>query len=97
MDHPIACSLSSADYAARRDEIAAIARTALRSRAPMADGSRLTFDASPDTEERLRTVIANEADCCSFLRFDLRKSGDTLELDVTGPADAEPIIAELFA
>ena len=97
MNKPIACTLSADEYAARRDDIARIARDALRSREPLDGGARLTFAASDDTARDLRAVIAAEAECCSFLRFELQREADELRLDVTGPDDAQPIIAELFA
>jgi hypothetical protein len=42
-------------------------------------------------------VIAAESSCCAFLSMALERSGDGLVLDITGPQDARPIIAELFA
>lgn len=97
MDQPIACSLSAADLHTRKRDTADIAHQALRSRQPLDGGARLTFTAGGDTERKLREVIAAEGDCCSFLRFDLGSDGDTLRLDVTGPDEAQPIIAKLFA
>ena len=97
MNKPIACTLTADDYASRRDDITRITRDALRSREPIDGGARLTFAASDQTETDLRAVIAAEGDCCSFLRFELDRVADVLRLDVTGPADAQPIIAELFA
>jgi hypothetical protein len=97
MDQPIACTLSDAEYAERTQDSAALARRALRSRQPIPDGTRLTFEASVDTERELREIVAAEARCCAFLRMDLRAAEDALILEITGPAEAEPIIAELFA
>jgi hypothetical protein len=97
MDQPIACTLTAADYAARAEETGELARRALRSREPIPDGTRLTFAASADTERRLREMIAAEARCCAFLRMDLWPAGDALVLEITGPPQAEPIIAEMFA
>jgi hypothetical protein len=97
MDQPIACTLTAADYADRIEATADLARRALRSREPILHGARLIFDNGGDTERELREVIAAEARCCAFLRMDLRPTADALVLDVTGPAEAEPIIAELFA
>jgi hypothetical protein len=97
MDQPIACTLSAAEYAGRAQTTAALARRALRSRRPLPDGMRLTFAASADTERQLRAIIAAEARCCAFLQMDLRAGDGGLILDVTGPAQAAPIIAELFA
>jgi hypothetical protein len=54
------------------------------------------FDGGEETERELRDMIAAEASCCPFLRFELHHDADALRLDVTGPADAQPIIAELF-
>ena len=97
MDAPIACTLSAADYAARTQDIRELARHALRSRQPIPDGTRLTFEPGADTERQLRELVAAEARCCAFLRMDLRPAENVLVLDVTGPAEAEPIIAKLFA
>ena len=97
MNKPTACTLSAADYATRRDDITRIARTPLRSREPLDGGARLTFAASDATERDLQAVIAAENECCSFLHFALERDAGMLRLDVTGPHDAQPIVAELFA
>lgn len=97
MDQPIACTLTAAGYAARTDATADLARRALRSREQIPHGTRLTFETGDDTERELRELIAAEARCCAFLRMDLRPGVDALVLEVTGPAEAKPIIAELFA
>jgi MerR family transcriptional regulator, copper efflux regulator len=91
MSRPIACTLSVADQAARAE---GTARIPLRSREPIAGGARLSFAAGAETE--LRRIVAAEARCCPFLRMDLRAAGDALVLDITGPAEAAPIIAQLF-
>jgi hypothetical protein len=41
--------------------------------------------------------VAAEAACCAFLTMTLTRAGDQLVLDVAGPPEARPIIAELFA
>jgi len=97
VDEPIACTLNAADYTERTQGTAELARRALRSRQPILDGTRLTFEASADTERQLREIVAAEARCCAFLRMDLQLGADALTLDITGPAEAAPIIAELFA
>ena len=55
------------------------------------------FADSAETERELRAAIAAEASCCAFLRMDLARTDDGLVLDIAGPQDARPIIAELFA
>jgi hypothetical protein len=91
----IACSLTSAELRARRAHVAAIAERGLRSRHPTSGGERLVFD--PAAEPALRELVALEAECCPFLRLDLRRAGDALELAITGPEDAAPLIAALFS
>ena len=97
MNQPIACTLRPADYADRTAELAELAEAALRSRTAIAGGERLVFAPGGKTEQRLREAVAAEAECCSFLRMNLRAEPDALILDITGPAEAEPIISELFA
>jgi hypothetical protein len=97
MDHPIACTLSAAQYQQRTRELAALAARALRTRERTADGERLVFADGAGVERELRAVIAAEASCCAFLRMDLARRDDGLVLDIAGPDDARPIIAELFA
>lgn len=97
MDQPIACTLSSQQYEKRLAELAALADDALLSRAPIEGGERLVFAPGADNERRVRAAVAAEAACCAFLRMDLRAEPGALILDVTAPAEAGPIIAELFA
>ncbi|HEY1273887.1 MAG TPA: hypothetical protein VGF25_03225 [Thermoleophilaceae bacterium] len=94
MTDPVACSLTPGGYAGRRALIAGLARRALVSRSRIPAGARLRFASAAEVE--LRELIAAESRCCPFLRFDLRQADGALELDVTGPPEAEPIIAELF-
>jgi hypothetical protein len=96
-DTPIACSLSGPDLAARKAATATIARAALRRRELIADGRRLHFTGGEDVEDQLRDIVAAESACCPFLTLRLHRDGDALRLEVTGPAEAQPIIEELFA
>jgi hypothetical protein len=97
MDQPTACTLSPRDYGARTAALRALAARALRAREQIPAGARLTFDAAAITERELRAVIAAEASCCAFLKLELLREQRDLILDVSGPADARPIIEELFA
>ena len=86
---PIACSLTGPERAARGAEIHRLARDARR----VPGGALLTF--APGAEPRVRAIVAAEAECCPFLRFELRRTGAALEVAVTGPAEAGPILDEL--
>ena len=96
-EFPIACTLTPGQYADRTGELAALAARALRTREQTAAGERLVFTDTPEIERELRAVIAAESSCCAFLTIDLERTGDGLVLEVAGPQDARPIIAELFA
>ena len=97
MNAPIACSLSAQDYRRRTDDIREIARRALRSTRPIDGGVQLTFADAGGARSRLEDLVAAEAVCCPFLTLDLRQSGEDLVLDVTGPEEAQPVIAEVFS
>ena len=55
----------------------------------------MRFRADETTRERLEAIIAAEATCCSFLRFELADEADTLTLTITAPAGAEPVAHDL--
>ena len=74
-----------------------MAARALRSREQTPDGERLVFADTARTERELRAVIAAEARCCAFLQMHLARADGGLVLDIAGPPEARPIIAELFA
>jgi hypothetical protein len=97
MDTPIACTLGSGDYAERTAGLAELAAAALRSREPIDGGERLIFEPGQRTAERLRDAVAAERRCCAFLTMDLREADGRIELRITGPEGAEPIIGALFA
>ncbi len=96
MDAPVACSLTPDQYRARAHDLAALAARALRSRERTADGERLIFDDTGQTERELRAAIAAEAVCCPWMRMDLQRREQGLVVDVAGPHGARSVIAELF-
>lgn len=97
MDTPIACSLTPSESRDRTAGLSTLAGRALRSREPTERGERLTFDAGEEIARDLDAAIAAEASCCPFLAMDLTHEDDRLVLDIAGPQDARPIIAELFS
>ena len=94
---PIACSLTADEYRQRVADAGQVARDALRARTPIDGGVRLAFTDTGDVHVRLEEFVAAESKCCPFLAMDLGATACELILDVTGPADAAPIIEELFA
>ena len=91
-DLPIACSLEADALERRLAEIRAVGRDALLGPGP--DGT-LRFRATPGTRERLEAIVAAEAECCAFLDLGLHEAGGELLLEISAPADAEPVAAEL--
>jgi hypothetical protein len=67
----------------------------LRARRRIGHGERLAFD--PSAELALRELVTLERQCCPFLALNLHRAEDGLELIVTGPDEAAPIIAGLFS
>lgn len=94
---PIACTLAPAQQRTRSAELASLAERALRSRERTDRGERLTFHRSDAVERELDAAIAAEASCCSFLTMSLERREDRLVLDIAGPREARPVIAELFS
>jgi hypothetical protein len=93
---PIACTLAQADMAARRAEMAVIARD-LVSAEPDATGAVLRFAPRAGTRERVAAFVAAESRCCPFLRMELRDEPGALTLTVAGPPGSEPVVHELLA
>ena len=93
MDQPIACTLPPGELRERTAALSGLAARALEARAPIPGGERLTVAGGPAVERDLQAERA----CCAFLALDLRRDRDRLVLDVTGPVEAAPVIAELFA
>ena len=94
-DAPLACSLQGGDLADRQRWLSDVQRRALTVERS-ANGMTLTFSHDAGLEAELRALAEAEAECCGFLRLGVRRVGDSVELDVAGPAAAQPIIEEMF-
>ncbi|OPX08310.1 hypothetical protein B1790_19555 [Mycobacterium sp. AT1] len=88
---PPTCSLDSGEY---RDRIAAWHDLLAHAHvAPIADGFVATLPLAHASA--LTDLIVAEQSCCSFLRFTVTFPGTDARVTVTGPADAQPLIAAL--
>jgi hypothetical protein len=96
-DLPIACTLASGDLTARLALIDGLAADGLLDRAATEHGLRVRLRDTPDIERRVRELVAAESACCSFLDFALSRDAGELLLEITGPADARPVIELFFA
>jgi MerR family transcriptional regulator, copper efflux regulator len=92
---PLACSLSGSELRERGDWLERLGRHVVR-REPRPGGVIVRFRRDAGVEEELRELAAAEARCCPFLTLSLRAHGDLVELDVSGPPEAQSIVEEMF-
>jgi hypothetical protein len=94
---PIACTLTPDGVTARLALIDALAADGLLGRTATDAGLRVRLRDTPEIERRTRELVAAESKCCAFLDFHLGREGGELVLDISGPADARPVIDMFFA
>lgn len=91
---PIACTLPAAQLGDRIDEWRRqLGHVATRE--PIDGGVRLVLRADAPLAELTRLVTAEHA-CCAFFSFAITVDARGLALEVTAPADAQPIVHSLF-
>jgi hypothetical protein len=94
---PIACTLTPDGMTARLALIDALAADGLLDRTRTETGLRVRLRDTPEIEQRTRELVAAESECCAFLDFELGRENGDLVLEITGPADARPVIDMFFA
>ena len=94
---PIACSLSATELPVRLAQIAELGRDALVEVELGETHATLRFAAGPGVRERVVSVVAAEAACCSFLTMRVSDEPGAVLLDITAPDDAAPVLDELVA
>jgi hypothetical protein len=93
---PLACSLTAGDQADRRLEFGSILGRGLLSREDTPRGIRLRFRMSPGLRQDLDDLTRREKECCPFFDFRIEANKDELELEVSGPPEARPLVEGLF-
>lgn len=96
-DTPIACTLSPDGQTARLALIDRLAADGLLDRTSTGAGVRVRLRDTPGIERRVRELVAAESACCAFLDIHLVRDDGALVLDISGPADARPVIDRFFA
>ncbi len=94
---PIACSLSRREQVERAAEARELIDSALVARERSAGGLRLRFRGPPAVHSAVRALARREKECCPFFDFELVESGEDLEMTVTAPAEAQPLLDSLFS
>jgi hypothetical protein len=91
-DVPIACSLTAEQRPARRAALVELVEHAL---IDARVSGRAVFRRDERAEEALAAFVRAERECCPFFDLDVRVEDHTLVLEISGPAEAEPLIAAL--
>ncbi|MEM8571802.1 MAG: hypothetical protein AAGG56_12990 [Pseudomonadota bacterium] len=93
----IACSLTQPEFRRRKADIRQTLMPHLV-RSVQDDGAtHLVFARPAVSRAKLEDLIALEAACCPFLRFELRETEKEIVLTVSGPAGSEELVRDLFA
>jgi hypothetical protein len=96
-DLPNACSLTADELPERLAEMADIGAADLLTSHTSGRQALLRFRRRPNVRGRLEAIVAAESECCSFLAMELRDAGDEIELSVTAPVGAEPVLEDIVA
>ncbi|MEV5301147.1 MerR family transcriptional regulator [Amycolatopsis methanolica] len=90
---PIACTLTGDDQADRIQQWQHLLAHAVH-REPLDGGVRIDLPATLAGE--VAALAAAEQRCCAFFDFTLHLVGQTVRLDVRAPAEAAPLLADVF-
>ncbi len=71
LDIPIACTLSEADLAQRRENVMAMLFQQAEAHQELEDGHRFRFPGTDDWADQLLNFIKFERCCCAFFTFEL--------------------------
>ena len=97
-DLPVACTLGPGALAARRQGLLAELSRSAQAHEELANGYRLSFEATGDTLALITKAIEAERQCCKFLRFQITAEPDMgpVSLELTGPPGTREFISALF-
>lgn len=90
---PIACSLKPDDHAARLARWRAV--LAGTTTQPV-DETTVRVELPAERTADIAALVADEVACCPFFTFTLTVTHSGLHLDATAPADARPLLDDLF-
>jgi len=94
---PIACSLTQAELASRRNELLPGLLGSADSQEAISGGFRWGFSETDGLLNQVISVIEAERRCCRFLRFRLTfgPNGRRLWMEVTGPEGTQEFLSSL--
>jgi hypothetical protein len=95
MPLPIACTLSAASLEERAAWLQRLGAAALIE--GRREDSRLLLRFRPEAADDVRELVRAEAECCPFLQFEVDAGRSEIVLDVSGPAEAGPVLDDFLA
>jgi hypothetical protein len=98
MGPPIACTLNDAEMREHRRTILDAFRGAARGVTSLPLGYAYHFAPTSEMLAQIASLVDLERQCCPFLTFKIIVAADSqaICLEVTGPAEAKPLIADFF-
>jgi hypothetical protein len=95
---PIACTLNETEFQKRRQTILRLIGGAALKVAPLPMGRAFHFEPTSEILSQLVSLVDLERRCCPFLTFRIvvEPANRPICLEVTGPAEAQSMIADLF-
>jgi hypothetical protein len=98
MEPPIACTLTDAEMRERRGTILYAVQNAALNVSSLPLGYAYRFAPTSEVLARLAHLVDLERQCCPFLTFKIivEAGNQAICLEITGPPDAEPVIADFF-
>jgi hypothetical protein len=96
-DLPVACTLTPAQFQARRREGLSKVAAAVAEATELDNGFIYRFPSNAELIPELAKLIQLEHECCSFLTFRLTVGGgdDPVLLEITGPSGTKELLAEI--
>jgi hypothetical protein len=91
---PIACTLGTGEHKQRLASIAALNQEALLNHTRHDLDLHLIYAA--DAAHRVRQMVREEKECCSFLSFDLDQGTEEIRLTITLPERARDAADDIF-
>jgi len=91
---PIACTLGAGDYKQRLASIGTLNQEALLSHSRHDLNLLLIY--TVDAAHRVRQMVREEQECCSFLNFDLDQGAEEIQLTITLPERAREAADDIF-
>ena len=98
MEPPLACTLTDAQMRERRKTLLNAFRSAALGTTSLPLGCAYRFKPTSEVLIQLTTLVDLERQCCPFLTFKIivEPGKQPISLEITGPPEAKPLIADFF-